>query len=248
MKFWKFVLSKVFSNFMLLEGRLKWITQKDWVVLPNGMKLFFDFRDRSQVYGYVTTIWDYNVYGEVNGGVVFDVGANIGTFSLKVFNFVEKVFAIEPVPRIYQMLLKNIKKNSLSNIIPINVAFGNYDGSVDLSITRQFFGEGHEIKPLHSPKNKISVPIMKFDSFLMKFPEVKEIDTVKVDIEGYEPEMLLGAKETLKRGMIQNFSIAVYHFMKEDDVVKDILENFGYKTKSNFFWDGDVILHATLKK
>ena len=71
---------------------------------------------------------------------------------------------------------------------------------------------------------------------------------VKVDIEGHEPQMLQGARKTLSSGMIQNFALAVYHYLDEEAVVRTILENYGYVTSSKFFMDGDIILYAKLKR
>ena len=247
----KLILSKLLSNLMILQGKIIWLSKTDETILPNGLTIRFNPENKTQVYGYVTTIWKYNVYGEVKGdGIIIDAGANIGVYSLKVANNMEKVIAIEPEPKIFSFLEHNIRANKIKNVKPVNMALSDHNGFIDFYYSQQFFGEAHEISPriLHSPKRKIAVPCIKLDTLLSGFPEIKAVGTMKVDIEGHEPQMLMGAQNTLEKGLIQNFSIAVYHYKNEENQVKKMLENYGYSTKSKFFFDGDIILYAKLKR
>ena len=247
----KLILSKLLSNLMVLQGKIMWPSKTDGAMIPNGFKIHYSPKNKVQVYGYVTTIWKYNVYGEIEpGSVVVDAGANIGVYSLKVADKAEKIIAVEPEPKIFSFLKHNIKINNIKNVEPVNMALSDHNGFIDFYSSRQFFGEAHEISPriLHSPKNKITVPCITLDTLLQKFPEIKAVGTMKVDIEGHEPQMLMGAENTLERGLVQNFSIAVYHFKNEEKQVRNMLENYGYITKSKFFLDGDIILYAKLKR
>ena len=68
--------------------------------------------------------------------IVFDVGANIGYYSLlaAISNKEAKVFAFEPVPRIYEYLNHNIELNRLSNVITSCSAVTNFDDEITLYI------------------------------------------------------------------------------------------------------------------
>jgi FkbM family methyltransferase len=244
----KIMLSKALSNLMLLGGKIKWACERNCATLPDSKIIYFYPGDRVNVYGYLTTIWKYNVYGEIEkNGLVVDAGASIGVYSLKVADIASRVIAVEPVPRIFTMLEKNIAANMVTNVIPVNLALSNYDGSIELHLTSQLFGEGHEISPLHVPKSKIVVPCAKLDT-LMKNLKVDEITNLKIDIEGHELYLLDGSKSLLSRGSIKNMSIAVYHFKDEEMQVRKFLEIYGYSTTSKFFFDGDIILYARLRR
>ena len=247
----KVILSKLLSNFMILQGKLIWISKRDSTVLPNGFIIHFKPEDKVQVYGHVTTIWKYNVYGKIeDDGIIIDAGANIGVYSLKAAEKAKQVISIEPEPEIFSFLKHNIEVNNLKNVDPINTALSDHDGFMDFYISRQFFGEAHEPHPriLHSAKRKYSVPCVKLDSLLLRYPKIKEVSRIKMDVEGHAAQVLAGAKDTLKKGIIQNFSIAVYHYRNEERQIKTIMENYGYVTRSKFFLDGDIILYAKLKR
>jgi len=247
----KVILSKLLSNFMILQGKLIWLSKRDSIVLPNGFSLHFDQKQKAQVYGYMTTIWKYNVYGEIkNDGVIIDAGANIGVYSLKAAEKAKQVISIEPEPEIFSQLKHNIEVNNLKNVQPLNVALSDHDGAMDFYISRQFFGEAHEPHPriLHSPKRKYSVPCITLDSLLSVAPGIKEVSRIKMDVEGHATKILVGAKNTLEKGIIQNFSVAAYHYRAEEQEVKQILEDYGYVTRSKFFLDGDIILYGELKR
>lgn len=247
----KVILSKLLSNFMILRGKLIWLSKRDSIVLPNGLNLHFKPEYQTQVYGYMTTIWKYNVYGKIeDDGIIIDAGANIGVYSLKAAKKAKQVISIEPEPEIFSFLKHNIEINNLENVQPLNIALSDHDGFMDFYISRQFFGEAHEPHPriLHSPKRKYTVPCIKLDSLLSVAPGIEEVNRIKMDVEGHAAQVLAGAKDTLEKGIIQNFSVAAYHYRAEEQQIKQILESYGYVTRSKFFLDGDIILYAKLKR
>lgn len=79
----------------------------------------------------VFVIFGRKDYGDIpKGGVVVDIGANIGTFTLfAAKNGASKVFAIEPNSHAYNVLQTNVRTNNLSNkITPIKAAVTDQDG------------------------------------------------------------------------------------------------------------------------
>lgn len=247
----KIIISKLLSNFMILQGKLIWLSKRDTIILPNGLELHFLPETKTQVYGYMATIWKYNVYGKIeDDGIIIDAGANIGVYSLKAAKKAKQVISIEPEPEIFSFLKHNIAVNNLENVDPVNLALSDHDGFMDFYVSRQFFGEAHEPNPriLHSAKRKYSVPCIKLDSLLLKYPGIKEVSRIKMDVEGHATKILAGAKDTLEKGIVQNFSVAAYHYRDEEKEVKQILEDYGYVTRSKFFLDGDIILYGELKR
>jgi FkbM family methyltransferase len=161
------------------------------------------------------------------GDIVFDVGANIGMFSIKAANSVGlngKVIAIEPEPQNIRVLMENVKPFKNIEIIP--KAAGSSIGEIDLSIG--IHSGSHTVNNNNfstSASNKISVPLETLDK-IAKDQNIDEINFIKIDVEGYELEVLKGAVNILKN--IKFFSIAAYH--REEDNIR-IAE---FLTKHNF--------------
>lgn len=124
------------------------------------------------------------------GDVVCDCGANSGYTSVyfsKIIGRSGSVYAFEPHPLNVQAIYKNIEINNINNITVIPFAVGNSTGEVNLSthpngaITRD-------------EKNIIKVTVVKLDDYLDKFRPT----FLKIDVEGFEVEVLKGAQNILK--------------------------------------------------
>lgn len=127
------------------------------------------------------------------GGVFIDVGANVGAYSLPVSRSASRVISIEAHADIAAILLDNVATNHIKNIAVIHAAVGRAPGSTNfptppLNEERNFGATGAN---LHSaPRQR--TPVITLD-------EVATPDTVlvKVDVEGAESDVLLGAERTL---------------------------------------------------
>lgn len=119
------------------------------------------------------------------GMVVVDIGANIGYYSLIGSQLVGKkgkVYALEPDPSNFDMLLKNIQANNYKNIIPSKKAVGDHSGHIRLYMSEH--ASGHSIGPLPQSIGSILVPIERLDDFFIG--KLSPINLVKMDIEGAE--------------------------------------------------------------
>ncbi len=133
--------------------------------------------------------------------VFVDVGANIGYFSLAVASQHDraKIYAIEPVNSTYEMLCRNLKFNQYEErIIPLNVALGDHQGFVEMIDDR---GPKNHISSNLSASQKRSQQKVKLTTLddLIEDLNLKQIDLIKVDIEGYESYFIEGAKQTLSQ-------------------------------------------------
>jgi FkbM family methyltransferase len=136
------------------------------------------------------------------GMTVLDVGANIGTHTVVFSKLVGPkglVFAYEPQRLIYYSLCANISLNNLKNVYCLQNAVGNKDGRVDipeLDMRKvQNFGELQLGVHYSNAKSSCSVKLVKLDSLIW----LERIDFIKIDIEGMEPEAILGAKEIINK-------------------------------------------------
>jgi FkbM family methyltransferase len=147
----------------------------------------------------VKEIWKENVY-EVkdthlnHGGVVIDIGANIGTFSVYAANFGATVYAIEPEPHNLEALKKNIELNNMQDKIHVcPYAISDYKGTAVIND----MGGGSTIKD--DGIFGAEVEVMPFDNFFNLY-HINEVDVLKIDAEGAEVEIILGAsKENLQK-------------------------------------------------
>jgi FkbM family methyltransferase len=130
---------------------------------------------------------------------IVDIGAHIGYYALlsaKQTGPLGKVFAYEPEPGNFNLLQKNATANQLSNIIPLNTALSDTSGSRELFLEK--YNKGH-----HSfARNKntiqtISVPTQTLDDSLKGLGSPR-IDIIKIDVEGAEPIVLRGMRETIR--------------------------------------------------
>jgi len=133
------------------------------------------------------------------GDVVIDVGAHIGSYTIRCAKMVgEKgiVIAFEPDPENFKMLLLNIKINDLKNVMPFPYAVSRDDGIVELHRSR-FLALHSIVRMPQEYIGSINVKAITLDT-MVKMLNIKRIDWIKIDVEGGEIGVLEGSTNTLK--------------------------------------------------
>ncbi|HLF27054.1 MAG TPA: FkbM family methyltransferase [Anaerolineae bacterium] len=136
------------------------------------------------------------------GGLLADVGANFGYYSLLWAGCRpdNHVIAFEASPRNCQGLHQNIRVNGLSSQITVReVAVGKTVGRVQFMVDPNGQGSWSGISAEQAP-NTIDVPIITLDSF---FDHGEVIAVLKVDVEGADAWVLQGASELLQQRRIR---------------------------------------------
>jgi FkbM family methyltransferase len=136
------------------------------------------------------------------GDVVADVGAAHGYYTLtaaKVVGSKGRVYAFEPNPYLFKILLKNICLNKLNNVLAINKAVSERCSSARFYVLRGLESSLIDVRGIAEEplKNIIEVKTVSLDEFL---GENTRLDVVKIDIEGNEVNALLGMRRILERG------------------------------------------------
>jgi FkbM family methyltransferase len=145
-------------------------------------------------------------YGEIPGftpekdWICLDVGANLGLVALPWAKKMESgtIHAFEPHPVTVKRLERNIELNCAVGIIQVHqMAVGAKTGKLELFIS----GEGTmAMDPAQAEDRwegqRITVPVTTLDAFCRK-QKINHIDLIKIDIEGFEEQALLGAAKTL---------------------------------------------------
>ena len=114
---------------------------------------------------------------------VLDIGAWCGTWSAEFSPYCKKIYAIEPDRTHVECLLKNL--SSFDNIELLDYAVGDIETRV--SLTDDDFTQARRIYSIGN------ILMKTVDSF--KF---EDVDLIKIDVEGFEMNVLRGAKDTLK--------------------------------------------------
>lgn len=136
------------------------------------------------------------------GMTVVDIGANVGYYTLLACRNVGesgRVFAIEPEPMNYELLLRNIEENSFNNAVPLQKAISDKSGSATLYLSPKGHGE-HSFYGAERNIGSVEVEVSTLDKLF-----VGNVDIVKIDIEGGEMLALLGMTELAKRSDMKLF-------------------------------------------
>jgi FkbM family methyltransferase len=137
------------------------------------------------------------------GMVVVDAGANIGLHTLYFAKRVGKhgkVYAFEPDPSIFKRLKDHLDSNRVTNVIAINCALGSQEGEVSVvgnaaDTSRTYVTRTSSVEPEQTAE------VVRLDRIL----STNSIDTVhfaKVDVEGFEYELLVGSDDYLQNQLI----------------------------------------------
>ena len=175
--------------------------------------------------------WFLNDQEDLN---LIDLGANIGLFSMFVAPICEKVFAVEPTPSHFALLNELVDLAGIKNIEAHNLAIGTEDGEAEFnnhernSTMNSFIT--HRTDP-HSGKT-VKVKTKTLNS-LVDSLDVDHINFVKMDIEGFENEIIF--EESFEEALtkIDGLYVEVHDFeergmMAENfNKISDKLKGFG---------------------
>ncbi len=117
------------------------------------------------------------------GYTVLDIGAHVGDYSILAGYGVGSkghVIAIEPNPRLFGLLKRNIERNNMPNIIAINTAISNFRGFHDMVDE----GQGSHFTTASLTNGYVS-SVTTIDSLLSDMG-IRCVDAIKMDIEGEE--------------------------------------------------------------
>lgn len=175
-------------------------------------------------------------------GVFLDIGANIGAIILPVSKLRKDIMAVglEPAPFLYKYLESNVRSNQLKNVVLINKAVSNCsDQSIDFFSPEEKFGKG-SFAPVFTDK-AVKVETISLDDLFSQLN--RQINFIKVDVEGFEGRIFEGGKSVLSN---LNSPTILFEFVDWAEqnagypagFAQDVLISFGYQL--SVFKDGKL--------
>lgn len=128
--------------------------------------------------------------------VCCDVGANIGAHTVALARLCPKgvVFAWEPLPTLYRMLVANVALNGLTHVSPIHAALGDSTGVTKVPGIDYTKADNYGGLALGQYDTGLTVPVHRLDQY-----PLPRLDFLKADVEGMEAAVLRGAEQTIAR-------------------------------------------------
>lgn len=125
-----------------------------------------------------------------------DVGANVGVYSILAASRGARALAVEPVPATYEQLLDNIYLNRFHTLItPKNVGVGSRPG--ELRFSTRMGSTNHVLAEGEETGGAVTVAVKPLDEL------ADEATMIKIDVEGFEAEVIRGAAALLRKDALQ---------------------------------------------
>jgi len=176
------------------------------LITCQGNKMYVNTKDE----GVVSSLLIKGVYEEYQtelfkklikpGMVVVDIGANIGYYTLIAARLLKddgRVYSFEPEPNNYELLVKNIRINGCTNVIPLQKAVSNIGGKVRLFLDEVNLGK-HSLSEYNVLKaGFVEVEAVTLDDFFESVVKNNKVNLIKIDTEGAEGLIIEGAGRIL---------------------------------------------------
>jgi FkbM family methyltransferase len=199
--------------------------------------------------------------------VIFDVGANRGKTTTKYLELFPKasVHAFEPFPKSSEIFKQAHQESSrvIFNEIALSNKIGRAEMSVNKSVDTNSLLQSKNIGATSDKYCKqvdsISVETKTIDNYCNSH-NVSEIDILKMDVQGFELEVLKGASEMLKSGRIKLIYSETYFAQQYVDqplfhdiskylyehgyVLQDLYDP--YFSEKKILWCDSIFIHKTL--
>ena len=168
-----------------------------------------------------------------NFNSAIDAGANYGLMSYNLNSKFSKIHAFEVDISVRECLRKNVEKFQLDNVVVYDYGLSDKEETVSLIYNKHSFGTSVN-------KNQSGeCPCTTIDSF-----NFQDIDFIKMDCEGYEPYILRGAENTIKKFkpviLMEDKNLSKKYYGEEGNLAVEILLSWGYTMEVS--WPKDCVM------
>ncbi len=196
----------------------------------------------------------YNLESNINKNTIFiDIGANIGIATCLLANKSKLCISIEPCTSTYIQLVRNIKRNKFTNVIPIKALIDNKSGIENMTSIafsginqkKEHIKDNPYISESFVKNQYEQVLAISLDALLVSFLEdqysfSKQINLViKLDVERNELNVLKGASKLLNLNIPIVISVDSFSQENQNEIEK-IIFNYGFTKLKTKFEDSDL--------
>lgn len=180
--------------------------------------------------------------------VVIDIGTNNGWVLMNFAEIISKnngfVYGFEPFPETYDRCVYNIKMSGIANAEVFKAGCGERESSYCMKVEKKNNSGQNRIVPSNctgADEYEVIVTVIALDHQL---PDLKNVDLIKIDVEGFELNVIKGAVNTIKKHLpilfIEiNDPLLKANNTNPEEVLNFLQSNFGYTFKNAF--DGSEI-------
>lgn len=238
------ILADYLKKLLLIKRKL--VKTKFGVYLVDPVSNFGQSLINERVYEKELTNYFFTLLK--SGDVFIDIGANEGYYSIiasKIVGSEGVVFAVEPQSRLQSILFNNIDANKSYNIKVFQLAIADSVGMASINLTPDTNTGSSSIFRSTKYKNKVEkIPQTTLSDFFL-LTKTKQVDFLKMDIEGFEYYAILGDKSVFENVKIRNIALEIHpNVIKREGLnpneIVDFLLAQGYKLKHNYIADKDV--------
>ena len=199
-------------------------SEKDFRIAPIEILNFFDYEKNES---------DMMEKLIGKGDTFFDIGANIGWYSINIASAYRdvKIFSFEPIPKTYAHLNRNVQLNLLKNITAYNFGFSDREDEFPFYYYPE--GSGNASSANLTGRDDVEVvncKVKTLDDFI--FETGQHIDFMKCDVEGAELMVFRGGMKTISRDLPIIFSEILRKwsakFNYSPNEIFDLLRSVGY--------------------
>jgi FkbM family methyltransferase len=171
-------------------------------------------------------------------GIVLDVGANNGYFTTLMAKLVGTkgyVYSFEPTTTYFKVLSENVRINELKNVSTFKIGLSDKNQELVINID-------NSTATIHQPiveyiVEKESISLNSLDSWVDE-NDIKQIDLIKVDIDGHEPFFVEGAINSIKKFKpVIILEVSNLHYLEAGVMVWDFyhkLKDLGLRIYSEY--------------
>lgn len=172
-----------------------------------------------------------------NARNIIDIGANIGQSAVEYSKFSQVTHAFEPSPSSFAHLTETINLNDCKNVRLYNCAVGETTQEMRITHRRNNTGSNHLLAPNRNVKNSKIIQVNRLDDY-----NFTDVDIIKIDVEGFEMSVLLGAEQTIQhnRPVIQT-EVIERHLCRNATTAQDIQNWFTARNYQRTLCTGEII-------
>ncbi|HEY4502327.1 MAG TPA: FkbM family methyltransferase [Candidatus Paceibacterota bacterium] len=173
--------------------------------------------------------------------IFYDIGANVGAYSLVAAVNSKKVFSFEPAFQNFFRLNSNVSLNHLDNVVtcfPVALSTHTKLGSfkyieTSAGSSKGFYNEDAKFHLVENVEIEKQMLVFSLDDFIQEF-NLPTPHMIKIDVDGGEMDVITGARKTLTRSSLKSVLVEIDSTLNDVQALINLLESAGLTLDGKF--------------